>query len=170
MIIHYILLACLIAIAFYTDVKTATISNRLTITVTLLAFGIHAATGGWKGFAASFIGFGAGVGLFMVLYVCKAIGAGDVKLFGAIGALMGLHFTLYSMMYAILYAGFIGLLILLFRKRLFAKVMQMFNWLIWVIVGRNFSSLNYSAHHAVLTFPFMYAVAPAVITTLWVVI
>lgn len=163
--LQYGLLSVLIGIAFYTDVRTAIISNHLTLGVTLFAFGLNTMLDGWEGFVTSIVGFSTGLGLFMVLYVCKAIGAGDVKLFGAIGAVMGIHFTLHSMMYSIIYAGLIGLLILLFRKRLLAKIMHLYHWLLWVLVGRSFTALDYSAHHAVVTFPFMYAVVPAVVTT-----
>lgn len=167
MYLHYGLLTILIVTALYTDIRSATISNRLTMSVTLLAFGLNAVLGGWGGLVSSMIGFGVSVGLFMILYACKAIGAGDVKLFGAIGALMGLHFTLYSMMYAIIYAGCIGLFILLIRKRLLAQMKQLLQWFIWAIFGRSLHALDYSAHHTVQTFPFMYAVVPAIMTTFY---
>jgi prepilin peptidase CpaA len=162
---HYYVLIILMAAAFYTDVKDLRIPNRLTFSTVLVSFLYHFIVNGWEGLIFSGLGCGAGVGIFILLYAFKAIGAGDVKLFGSIGAIMGLEFTLYSMMYSVIYAGLIGLIILLIRKQFLRRMTNLFYYFAGIVVGRNFSSIHYTSKHAVLTFPFMYAVLPAVATT-----
>lgn len=162
---HYYMLMILVAAAFYTDIKNARIPNLLTTYSMLVSFVYHFIVGGWQGFGFSVLGCGVGIGIFILLYVFKALGAGDVKLFGAIGAIMGLEFTLYSMMYSVIYAGFIGILILLVRKQFMKRMWNLFYYFAGIFIGRNLSSLNYTSKHTALTFPFMYAVLPAVVTT-----
>jgi prepilin peptidase CpaA len=85
----FVLLAMLIGAAVY-DLRYRRIPNWLTLGGVLLGFAINAAIGlpegGWL-FALK--GFAAGFGVYMALYVLRAMGAGDVKLMGAVGALAG---------------------------------------------------------------------------------
>lgn len=165
MIVQYVMLTLLICIAFYTDVRTMKIPNSLTASVTVFALVLHCVRDGWAGGVYSLIGCGAGLGILMILYIFKAIGAGDVKLFGALGALMGLEFTLYSMMYSVLYAGIIGVIVLLLRQQFIIRVINMIHYLLWIVIRRSLSSFDYAKEHPVLTFPFMYAVLPAIVTS-----
>ena len=84
-----VLLTVLIGAAVY-DIRYRRIPNWLTISGILLGFGINAAIGLPEGgllFALK--GFAVAFGLYMFLYVIRAMGAGDVKLMGAVGALVG---------------------------------------------------------------------------------
>ena len=84
-----VLLAMLIAAAIY-DIRYRKIPNWLTIGGVLLGFAINFGIGPPEGgvlFALQ--GFLAAFGIYMVLYILRAMGAGDVKLMGAIGALVG---------------------------------------------------------------------------------
>ena len=49
-------------------------------------------------------------------YSLKMLGAGDIKLFSAISAIMGHRFVLLSMVFSFLVGGVIALLIMLIRK------------------------------------------------------
>ncbi len=153
------------AIASYTDVKTSRIPNWLSIGGISGSFIYYFVSEGWSGLLFSVLGCCVGGGLFMILYTFRALGAGDVKLFGAIGAMMGIEFTLYSMMYSIIYAGMIGIFILLFRKNLFAKFIQIMYVILEFVWKPQFLSLNVIDERQLTTFPFMYAVIPAVFTT-----
>jgi len=84
-----VLLTVLIAAAVY-DVRYRKIPNWISMGGVLLGFLINFLIGPPEGgllFALK--GFAAGFGLYMVLYVLRAMGAGDVKLMGAVGALVG---------------------------------------------------------------------------------
>lgn len=163
--VPFILLAILISTASYTDFKEAKIPNKLTLPIILLAF-IYHGSGGWHSLWHAVLGCMTGMGVMLILYVFKAIGAGDVKLFGAIGTVMGWPFTLDCMMYSVIIAGMIGLLILIFRHRLVSTLKRMFSFLLWSIFRRKLSIVDYTKQNQVLTFPFMYAVMPAVIITI----
>lgn len=141
-IIVEVLSAVFLCIAFYTDVTRTKIPNRLTVPIAILGLGIHTATDGWSGFLYALYGAVAGFAILFLLYLFKAVGAGDVKLFAALGAVTGLQFTMQSLMYSVLYAGLIALVILLIRRRTWLSFEE----------GR------------MLKFPFMYAVLPGAVT------
>jgi prepilin peptidase CpaA len=162
---HFYLLTALLSIAFYVDAKFSKIPNYLTVSGAVLGISYHFIFYGWSGLKFSLIGLLIGFGILFLLYLFKAIGAGDVKLFGAIGALSGSEFVLQSIMYSILYAGFIGVGILLFRRELIQGVKSSLFRLLNFVLFRHPSAIVVHKRLDELTrFPFMYAVLPGVIT------
>ena len=86
-----VLLALLIGAAVY-DIRYRRIPNWLTIAGVLLGFAINFGIGPPEGgvlFALE--GFGLAFGLYMFLYLLRAMGAGDVKLMAAVGALVAVR-------------------------------------------------------------------------------
>ncbi|MFF2889021.1 prepilin peptidase [Paenibacillus sp. NPDC057967] len=150
-------------IAFITDMRHQMISNWLTGTSFVLGMLYHVLAGGIEAQGWLYAAAGAAAGFIplLILYAFGGIGAGDVKLFGALGAWIGAAMIAQLMMYSILYAGAFGVLMLAFN-RAFAKRMaalmiiaypgaaRTFNWFEWARSGKSF--------------PFMLAVAPAAIT------
>ena len=59
-----------------------------------------------------------GGGIFFLFFLFKAVGGGDVKLMAAIGALMGLDFTLNALIIIAILGAIMALGVLLFRRRL----------------------------------------------------
>jgi prepilin peptidase CpaA len=66
---------------------------------------VHACFGGLHGAIFGLTGLGTGLGLFLILYVSGSIGAGDVKLMAAVGALVGPSGALLSGLLAIMVGG-----------------------------------------------------------------
>lgn len=54
--------------------------------------------------------------LLFVLYALRMLGAGDIKLFSAIGAVMGLEFVLYTLAFSFISGGIIAILLMAIRK------------------------------------------------------
>lgn len=80
------------AVAAVTDARAGRIPNWLTLPLGGVGLSIHAATGGLGGALLSLSGLVLASALPWLLYRStsgKAIGGGDVKLFAALGALMG---------------------------------------------------------------------------------
>lgn len=82
-------LAVVLVTAMWTDLRSSRIPNWLTFSAIGFALGVHAWLGGFSAALFSLAGLGAGLGLFLILYVSGSIGAGDVKLMAAVGALIG---------------------------------------------------------------------------------
>jgi prepilin peptidase CpaA len=166
-VVHIILLSVFILICFYTDIKSSRIPNAVTVSGTVIGLLYHLFTNGLEGILSSVIGLIIGFSIFFVLYLFGGVGAGDVKLFAAIGALTGTEFVLYTMMYSILYAGFIGLGILLFKKEFYQRIKNAFFFLFNLLLLRKRELVTDYKKMISYRFPFMYAVLPGVITTLY---
>jgi prepilin peptidase CpaA len=84
-----IVLVLLVAVAAWSDLRSRHIPNW--ITVPGAAFGLLLQTwyGGQHGALASLEGVALGIAMFIVFFIAGGMGAGDVKLFGAVGALVG---------------------------------------------------------------------------------
>jgi prepilin peptidase CpaA len=113
-----VLLALLIGAAIY-DMRYRKIPNWLTLTGVLLGFAINFGIGPPEGgviFALQ--GFLAGFGFYMVLYVLRAMGAGDVKLMAAVGALVGYERWFGIFLVTAIVGGVMALLLVAVRGRL----------------------------------------------------
>jgi prepilin peptidase CpaA len=113
-----VLLALLIGAAVY-DVRYRKIPNWLTMSGIALGFAINFAIGPPEGgvlFALK--GFAAGFGLYLGLYVLRAMGAGDVKLMGAVGALVGPERWFGIFLVTAIVGGVMALLLVTVRGRL----------------------------------------------------
>lgn len=82
-------LAPLAASVIYNDVRYRRIPNMLVLTALIAGLAINTAFGGWHGLGSSFLGFGLGFLPMLLLHIFGAMGAGDVKLFGAVGTILG---------------------------------------------------------------------------------
>lgn len=77
---------------------------------------------GLDGFLFSVFGFLVGLAVFLLPYISGGIGAGDVKLMAAIGALMGWRFTLASALATAIAGGVVVIVYMLIKggfKRVF---------------------------------------------------
>ena len=102
-------LAVVLVTAIGTDLRSSRLPNWLTFPAMGFALLTQAWLGGLQGAIFSLVGLGAGLGLFLILYVSGSIGAGDVKLMAAVGAIMGPYGALLSGLLAIMVGGLYAL-------------------------------------------------------------
>jgi prepilin peptidase CpaA len=81
-----LLVAC---VAAWTDARTRRIPNLVCLAGLMLGLVINAVRYGAEGLAVSAAGIGTGAGLLAPAYLLRLMGAGDVKLMAAVGALLG---------------------------------------------------------------------------------
>lgn len=111
----FIVLIGVLATAIYTDLHSSRIPNRLTFSAMGFALVSHVLLGGLQGLFFSLVGLGVGLGLFLILYLSGSLGAGDVKLMAAVGAMVGPYGALISAVLAILVGGVYALGALCFQ-------------------------------------------------------
>ena len=99
------LLMAVLVTATYTDLRSSRIPNLLTFTAMGTGPVAHACLAGFQGIFFSLEGLAVGLGLFFLLYVPGGLGAGDVKLMGAVGAMVGPYGAFISGLLAILVGG-----------------------------------------------------------------
>jgi len=104
-----IVLTTLLIIAIYTDLRWSRIQNWLTFSAMGIGIFLQAWMGGVHGALSSLVGLGVGMGLFLLPYACRAIGAGDVKLMAAIGSLIGATGVLSVALLSVLAGGLYAL-------------------------------------------------------------
>lgn len=88
-----LLLSLAVAITYY-DVRYRRIPNAVVLTTLVCGLVISTFTGGLAGLVNGLGGFALAFGLSIFLHFLGAMGAGDVKLFAAIGSVIGVHLVL----------------------------------------------------------------------------
>lgn len=99
--------------ACWCDLRTRRIPQLLTIGGALAGIGYHFASGGWQAGALSVAGCLAGLAVFFVPFALGGLGAGDVKLLGALGAWLGTVQVLWLALYAGAAGGALALVVAL---------------------------------------------------------
>lgn len=113
-----ILLAVLLLMAAWTDVKTRTISNELNATIALLAIIFWFAVGEtlWPDIAIR-IGVALGLfALFALLFLLRMMGGGDVKMIAALALWLPVKGLVAMLTVTVLSGGAIGLFLLIRQK------------------------------------------------------
>ena len=110
--------------AMITDLRFQKIPNYLTYPTILLAFLYHSITMGYTGLFFSLKGLGLGMGALMVFHFLGAMGAGDVKLMGAVGAVLGPSATLYALLCTALVGGIYALIVLTLNTEYLKSLMR----------------------------------------------
>jgi prepilin peptidase CpaA len=137
-----ILLLFVLFICLYTDIRSRKILNIVTFPSIIFGIVYNIFALGFEGFLFSGKGLLVGVGFLIIPYILGGIGAGDVKLMAAIGALMGTSFVFYSFIYTALIGGAIAVL-LIFKSRGFMNSIKAlyFNFTNIVLFRSNLGSM-----------------------------
>ncbi|GIP32682.1 prepilin peptidase [Paenibacillus sp. J2TS4] len=162
----WIVASVLMVASLYTDATRHKIPNTFVLIGAAAGLGYYSWTGGWSGFVYSVTGLIAGFSFMFIMYLFKALGAGDVKLLAAVGALTGVEFVSYCIFYSLFYAGIIGVVILVVRKQFVAKTAGLGYRLFDLIVLKNRRALGFSGKD-VIRYPFLYAAFPAYLTAVY---
>lgn len=109
------LLFLLLISSAVTDIKSNSIYNSQTYTAIVLGFVLNFIGAGWVGVIGSIGGFVVGFALLFVFYLAGGFGAGDVKLLAAIGALKGVDFVLWTMVYSALVGGLMAFAVIIWN-------------------------------------------------------
>ncbi len=158
----YIILALLIGAAFYTDMKASRIPNQLAVAGVVAGILINL-TAGLNGAVFSLQGLAFGFAVLLILYMLGGVGAGDVKLFAAIGAITGWEYTLSTMVYALFAAAFIGIILVTFRGELALRMRRLFYAILSVVTLGRIKTISSFKETTGFRFPFMYAVLPGAV-------
>ncbi len=114
-------IACAVVVAIIggiTDVASRKIPNRLTYAAMLVAIVGRGALMGWRGLGGAIAGGLIGGGVFLIFFLLHAMGAGDVKLITAVGALVGPSLSLQILLYSAIAGGLLAIVYALWLGRL----------------------------------------------------
>ncbi|MDF2523332.1 MAG: Flp pilus assembly protein protease CpaA [Clostridiales bacterium] len=130
-------ISILLALAIAGDIKKYKIANSVTFTFVLIGFITSYLLNGVNGVFRSMEATLLPIVLLIILYALRMLGAGDIKLFSAIGAIMGINFILYTIAYAFLWGGLISLVIIYVRKNGKHRFKYLFNYLKACLLSRS---------------------------------
>ncbi len=163
--LKYIILLVFIGTALFFDLKQHRIPNHLNMACIFVGVSYNSLQYGLAGFLFSIKGFLLGLLLMFLLYRINAVGAGDVKLFAALGSLMGGKFVLFLAVISLLLIGTIAIVYFLIRNR--KRLWRIDYMQLCVILFSGKLIINLIKGETNRTyFPLMAFIAPAVLITL----
>jgi prepilin peptidase CpaA len=110
LIASLVLLIPLAIIIIYHDVRYRRIPNAYVLATLISGITINFAFGGFRGALSSLGGCALAFILIFILHVFGAMGAGDVKLFSAIGAVTGAQLVIPTFLVVVLTGGLLALI------------------------------------------------------------
>jgi prepilin peptidase CpaA len=105
------------SVAGWTDWRSRRIPNWLTVTGALAGIAVNTRLGGLSGLKTSLLGMALGLGLLLPFVLLRSLGAGDWKLAGALGAIVGPGLLLDLLIISIFVAGFMAFVLIIYKKR-----------------------------------------------------
>jgi prepilin peptidase CpaA len=113
-----ILIPLTLVISYY-DVKYRRIPNKIVLLMLLIGFVVNLLISSFNGFVLSISGAALAFALMLILHIVGAMGAGDVKLFAAIGSLIGFKLILPTYLIIAIVGGLLAIISSLYRGTLF---------------------------------------------------
>jgi len=99
------------------DWRYRRIPNWLTLSGLITGIGVNTAVAGWSGAKASLLGAGLGLLVLFPFVVLRALGGGDWKLVGALGAFLGPGRLIDVLIAAMIVAGVMAIILVIAKRR-----------------------------------------------------
>ena len=112
------LLIGLLTLSAMTDIKWKKIPNALTFPAMIIGLFAHGFMSGVSGFLYSIEGLFLGLALLIVFYVMGMMGAGDVKLMGAVGSILGPAGVFKAFLFTAIVGGIYAVIVLAYHGQL----------------------------------------------------
>ncbi len=112
-------LVAILVIASIIDFRFQKIPNLLTFFSALAGFVYHFSASGIQGIVFSLTGIIIGIAVLIIPYAMGGMGAGDVKLMGAVGAFLGAKGVFVAFLFTAFFGGIYALFIILYFRDIF---------------------------------------------------
>jgi len=151
------------------DLSTRRIPNVITFGAALLALIVHGYLGGWSAIGLSLAGWAVGVAFFFPLFALGGMGAGDVKLLGALGAWLGPITVIWVALFAGIAGGVMGVVVAGFSGYLREALRNVWGLLLyWRVAGvQPMPELTLSAPSRAPRLAYAVPVLAGLMVTIW---
>lgn len=122
MIFKIIVLLAILIISAYTDAKENKIRNKYLFPAVILGLVLSLLFGGVNGIKSSLFGMVFPFILLYITYLLRLMGAGDIKLYCTIGAIMGFEFVVNNLVYTVFTAGVFAVILLIFSEKVILQI------------------------------------------------
>lgn len=131
-----VVIIAIVAVACFFDVRTRRIPNVLTLGAAAAGFVFAAVMNGLEGLGMSLAGWAVAVALFLPFFLLRGMGAGDVKLLGALGAWLGPGGAVLTAFFTAVAGGVLAFVVVLARGYLAESMRNVWAILMhWRIFG-----------------------------------
>jgi prepilin peptidase CpaA len=134
-----------VALSMTTDMRTRRIPNLMSGSAALAGLALNATYFGAAGVLASVVGAGATMSPLLLPFALGGIGGGDVKMMGAIGALLGVRLGINALAIGVVLGGVLMVVHLARCGRLREKMQALAGMLSLAAVGGSLEPLKLSA-------------------------
>ena len=112
-----IFLLVALAVSAVYDLRVQRIPNWITLPGMLVAVTLHSFSNGVSGFLFSTGGLVLGIGLLLIPHIMGGLGAGDAKLFGTVGSVLGPKGVFYAFIFTAIVGGLYAILLIFIHRR-----------------------------------------------------
>jgi len=163
-----IALLSILLLASWTDLQQHRIPNILSLGGILLGIALQTWVSGVSGFAIGLTGAAVAMGILLPFYLLKGMGAGDVKLMGAVGAFLGPHNALLATGLSLAAGGLLGIIILTLRGGLKPLAVRYYATLkCFLLTGKLSHQPPETGEVAATKFPYAAAIGIGTLVALW---
>jgi prepilin peptidase CpaA len=134
-IIFELFLVPLAVLIIYHDVRYRRIPNPFVLATLISGLTMNFALGGLQGGLSSIGGCVLAFILMFMLHVFGAMGAGDVKLFAAIGSVLGAHLVLPTFVVVVLTGGLLALIVMFRSGAVRSTLLRVLQILVGLLPG-----------------------------------
>jgi prepilin peptidase CpaA len=136
--ISMILLVVVLIACSITDLRSQRIPNVLTYPTIVVALLYYLSLNGLDGFISSALGLMTGTCLLIVPYLMGGMGAGDAKLMGAVGAIVGVKGVIISFLLTAMIGGIYALLLIITKRYHFKGFLsnQLHKFIAFILTGK----------------------------------
>jgi prepilin peptidase CpaA len=158
-----LLMGLVAVLAGFTDWRWRRIPNWLTVPAAVVGLTVNSAAYGWNGLKSSAAGLGLGLLLLFPFVLVRALGAGDWKLAGALGAFLGPHELLMVLAGTVMIAGVMALALVIYKRRFRQMIRNIGRLLFALVTGHPADPAVSLDNPESLKVPFGVAIAAAAI-------
>lgn len=127
------------------DIQTGKISNRLIITGLILGFIRSLCVYGLKGSFYFLIQVSLPVLVFYLLFLMRALGAGDIKLFSVISSCTGLKGLIRIIFYSFLVGAAFSAAVIIRNKNLFSRIKYLSGYIQTVLLTKSIKRYDFKS-------------------------
>ncbi|HXQ70081.1 MAG TPA: prepilin peptidase, partial [Pyrinomonadaceae bacterium] len=133
------------------------IPNRQVLMILICGIALNAFFGAWPGLFASLLGVAMAFGLMLMLHILGTMSAGDVKLFAAIGAVLGSSLIFQTFVIVALTGGLLAIFKMVYMRRAAATMLRVVQFFVGFLPGQTVPRFTMPADPN-LTLPYAVAI------------
>ena len=132
----------LAAAIIYMDVRYRRIPNKLVLTILVAGLALNGIFNGSHGLLSGLGGFALGFAMMFVLHAFGTMGAGDVKLFAAVGAVVGSSRVLQTLFVVALVGGVFAICKMIYARRVVRTMVGVAHFFYGLLPGQTVPHLK----------------------------